>query len=390
MARHTTARETRKSATAQLDAIAAAFGSLKQAREELVEVTAVPTDFVQFDHATRIGGLPGERIVLVHGPSSGGKTVFALGLVKGYLRRGHGAFILDAERTTDGEWVSHVFGDAKALFDNPLFRAKRPENYEDAMDSVREYANGFAKLRDAGVVAKDAQFLVVVDSLKKLIPKDHTKKLLKDGASGAGMDGMGGRSAMMQAAANTAWMNELVPLLEKTKGTVLLIARESEDPNADMWAKKAGRDFKITGGKAVYYDASLVVRIERAGFVSHGEGKEKVVYGERHRVSIDKSKVASKDGYNTLCYFHSSNGNLLPVGLDRARDVLELARKFDVVTLTGAWYAFGKQRLAAGEHNAVKALAGNVALLDEVEAAVRAKFAKVEPLVVTDDGEVIE
>jgi recombination protein RecA len=185
-------------------------------------------------------------------------------------------------------------------------------------------------------------------------------------------------------------MNELVPLLEKTKGTVLLIARESEDPNADIWAKKAGRDFKITGGKAVYYDASLVVRIERAGFVSHGEGKEKVVYGERHRVSIDKSKVASKDGYNTICFFHSSNGNFLPVGLDRARDVLELATKFSVVTQSGAWFGWGKEKLGSGVNAAVKKLAGDVEMLDAIEAEVRAKFAKVQPLEITEDGEVIE
>jgi recombination protein RecA len=392
MARHT-ARETRKESTKQLDAIAAAFGNLKQAREELVEVVSVPTDFVQFDHATRIGGIPSDRIVLVHGPSSGGKTAFALGLVKSYLRREHGAFFIDAERTTDGEWVGHVFGtEKKKLFDSPLFRAKRPDNYEDAMDSVREYATAFAALRESGHVAENARFLVVVDSLKKLIPKDHTKKLLKEGADGAGMDGMGGRSAMMQAAANTAWMNELVPLLEKTSGTVLLIARESEDPNADIWTKKAGRDFKITGGRSIYYDSSLVIRVERAGFVTHGDGKDRVVYGERHRVSIDRSKVAPKEGYNTICYFHSSNGNFLPVGLDRARDVLEITVKFGVITQAGAWFSYGKQKLGAGEHAAVKVLADpdGPDLLNRVEADVRARFAKVAPVEITEDGEVVE
>jgi recombination protein RecA len=114
------------------------------------------------------------------------------------------------------------------------------------------------------------------------------------------------------------------------------------------------------------------------------------VYGERHRVSIDKSKVASKDGYNTVCYFHSSNGNLVPVGLDRARDVLEMARKFGVITQAGAWFSYGKEKLGAGENATVKRLTDDCAVLEAIERDSREKFAKVEPIQVTEDGEVIE
>lgn len=385
-------RETRVEKTKTFANIADRLSQFKSAREVLVPVTAVPTDFVQFDHATRIGGLPTGRITLIHGPSAGGKSLFALGLTKSFLKRGHFAFFVDAERTTDSEWVSYVFGEKTGAetFASPLFKALRPMNYEDAVDQVRAFAQAVKKLRIDGEVSPETSFLIVVDSLKKLIPKDHTKKLLKEGAEGAGFDGMGGRAAMQQAGANTSWMNELVPLLDDCGGSALIVARESEDPNADAWAKKYGKDFRITGGKAIYYDASLVLRAERASWISQGEGEEKKIFGERHRITIDKSKVGTKDGKNTLCYFHSSNGGLIPVGLDRARDVLELALRFDIVKRSGAWMSFGKEKLGAGESNAVKRLTGDDELLAKIEQEVRAEFEKISPVQHTEDGEVLE
>ena len=39
--------------------------------------------------------------------------------------------------------------------------------------------------------------------------------------------------------------------------------------------------------------------------------------------SPDGVKVASKDAKTSTCHFHTSNGNLIPEGFDRARDILE-------------------------------------------------------------------
>jgi hypothetical protein len=103
-------------------------------------------------------------------------------------------------------------------------------------------------------------------------------------------------------------------------------------------------------------------------------------------VTIRKTKVGGKEDRVTTCFYHTSNGQLVPEGFDRARDVLELAIKFGIVE-GGSWIKWGKNKsgvLGQGEHNAVKKLATTPELLDKLETAVRSKF------MMTDDGEILE
>src|SRR5205814_10673608 len=67
--------------------------------------SAVPTRFIQFDHSTRVGGLPIERFMLMHGPSGLGKTEMAIGLEDSFLERDHFVFHVDSERTTPITWA---------------------------------------------------------------------------------------------------------------------------------------------------------------------------------------------------------------------------------------------------------------------------------------------
>jgi len=231
----------------KLAAVAERFKAFRPAHEALTRVRAVPTIFVQFDHATGVGGLPIERFTLLHGPSGHGKSAVALGFVRSFLERDHFALYVDAERTTPGTWVEELLG--KDLAHHPGFFAKRPRTYEETVEEVRRFVTTLAEAREAGELPEDTSALVVVDSLRKLVPEGILKKISKDDG---GVDGMGGRAAQIKAAMNAAWLDELVPLLEDTGTAVVAIARESEDTNADVWAKRTGQDFKVGGGKAIY------------------------------------------------------------------------------------------------------------------------------------------
>lgn len=378
---------------AHLREVAEEFKDFRPASEVLTRVKAVPTIFPQFDHGTKIGGFPIERVTLVHGPSGEGKTYFTLGLLKSFLMRNHFAKLIDAERTTPHDWVSTSLGE---YFYHPFFKADRPETYEKTVQSVRKFVNRIKKVRDAGKVDDNTSGLIVVDSIRKLVPEDQFKKIMEASKSKK-PEKVRDRSAQIKAAMNSAWMDELVPLLEATNTAIILIARETEDPDASQSDKMWGNAYKIGGGKALFYDASLVVRVERAKYVSKKENEEdekskSIVYGERHRVTIRKTKVAGKEDRQTTCYYHTSNGVLVPPGFDRARDVLELAEKFGIVE-GGSWYKWGKNKsgvLGQGVHNAVKKLANNPELLDKLEMAVREKYMDFAPPEHNDDGEVIE
>jgi len=354
-----------------LERAAAAFKGFRPASEVLKVVRAVPTRFVQFDHGTRVGGFPVERYTLVHGPSNHGKTIWTLGLAGDFLERDHYVLHIDAERTTPITWVDAILGPVAR---HPNFFALRPDSYEETIAEVRRFLNTLRELREKGRTPEDTCGLIVVDSLRKLIPRGLLDEILAAEQDPDEVTAGKDRRAQLQAKMNAAWVDELTPLLEKAQAGMAAIAREYQDTNASDQARKAGKDYKVGGGGSTYFEASLVVRVERAGWIEVGEGKSRRVYGERLRALIRKTKVGGKDDRDVPTYFHVSNGNLVPAGFDRARDVLELARRLGVVELNGAWYSHGDERVGQGENASVVNLTNSPEWLARIEVETRARF----------------
>lgn len=348
-----------------------------KASDVFVPIYAVPTIFPQFDEAVRVGGLPLERVVLVHGPSNEGKTAFVLGLGLSFLQRGHYFNFIDAERTTPSTWIKKLYRDFMV---HPGFRGFIPETYEETVDHVRNFCNGIAKGRDSGDLDADTTGLVVVDSIRKLTPKNLLKNLLEGEASKGGkgkkkpkgIDGYGGRAAQYKAALNAQWMDDLCVLVTKTKTTIVIISRESENPDADPFY---GEDFKVQGGGALFYESGIAVRVLREEKpIRLGEKDGYRMVGERHRLVIRKTKVASKESKNPVAHFHTSNGVLVPEGYDRARDLIELGLDLDVLQISGSHFKWGRRGLGQGEHAAVKKLHADPELCDSLEREIREKF----------------
>lgn len=355
-----------------LAAVAGEFKSFRPASEVLTRVKAVPTIFPQFDHATRVGGLPIERFTLLHGPSGGGKTYWTIGLLLSFLMRDHFAVLIDAERTTPITWLELAMGD---YAQHPGFFAERPKTYEKTVLAVRHFVNTLAKLRETKKVPKHTSALIVVDSIRKLVPEDQFKRIMKAAReSGDKPEKVKDRSAQIKAAMNAAWLDELIPLLEQTQSGMVVIARETEDPDADQQAKKWGKDFKVGGGKHLYYDASMNMRVRRIKSygkkIKQGDKEKLVPYGDLHQVDITKSKVSGKgEEFTTSCQFHISNGVWTPPGFDRSRDLVDIARSFDIIQGT-SWLKFGKKKWQ-GEDLAVKAITKDPDLFRQIEHEVR-------------------
>jgi recombination protein RecA len=350
--------------------IAASTKSFRPARDVLRKVRAVPTIFADVDRAMKVGGWPLERVAVVHGPSAHGKTAFCHGVGLSFLRRGHMYCFVDAEFTTPITWIESLMG---PWADSGGFVAMRPATYEEAVDGIRKTAQGIAEARVAGKIPADASALFVVDSVRKLQPKDLVKRLEKMGAEGekGSVDGYGGGAARLKAALNAAWLDELVPLMGSTGCTIILIGRESDDATADARDRQFGRDWKLTGGKALQFDSSMTVRISVAGKVTIGGEDSKEVVGERHLVEVRKTKVAAKVDYVEKGYFFTNER-----GFDRARDLLRLGEEVGVVKRSGAWVSFDGHRFNGEAQFAAKASPEE---LDALEAQCRAKFGKEEP-----------
>lgn len=347
--------------------VAARFEAFKPAAQVLENVRAVPTIFPQIDAATKVGGWPIERISMIHGASAEGKSAMALGLGLSFLRKGHFFALIDAEMTTPMDWISSLYGDSA---NNPGFCALRPISYEATRDAMKNWATTIAEARDKGEIPEDTTGLLVVDSLKKLVPERMIEKLEKD-ATDVGLDGMSGRAAMYKAALNGQLMDEFVPLAYHAKIALVLIGREMENANAGPW----DQPWKLGGGKSVFFDSSLVARVSRS-YYKEGD----VVAGERHQVRIYKSKVGGKEGKYTDAYFHTSIGTTCPAGFDVASDLLEMAIECGVVGKKGGshWLEETGEVLGKSEAESLKTLRGNQVMLADLDTKVRSKYKAVE------------
>lgn len=355
----------------RMQTVAKRFAAWRPAAEVLSRVRAVQTGFVQIDRATRVGGWPIERITTVHGPSNHGKTQLCHGLGLSFLRRGHYYAFIDAEYTSPEQWLRELMGHHAT---HPGFVALRPQSFEQTVDAVRQFAETIGEARSKGELEPDTSALIVVDSIRKLVPERLLEKILKEGAEGkkGSVDGMSGRGAMYKAALQSQWLDELVPLLAQTSCGMVIITREADDPNADARDIMYGNAWRVQGSKSLVYDASLVVRITREEWTKEGAKEDPTIVGEKHRARIWKTKVGGKEDRHEDAFFHTSNGVASPLGFDRARDVFELALELGVIERSGAWYSLGDEKLGNGEGRAIAALRDGP--LDTIELEVRRLF----------------
>ncbi len=372
-----------------MEAMVAKGKFFKPAAEVLTDVRAVPTIFIQYDHANGVGGHIIERATVIHGPSNHGKTVFLIGLGKSFLMRDHFFGLIDAEMTTPMKWVKTLLGER--LSRHPGFVAARPDSYEQTADGVRHFLTMIDEGRKSKSISDVTSAILGTDSVRKLVPDKFFEKVTGSGkgkhtSTEHGVDGFAGRGGQVKAGYNAAWLDELIPLIHRTHTSKTFIARETIDADASANDRKWGNGYKVGGGAAFIYDASLLLRIERSGWI-YGpgpEGQKKPVYGERHRITIRKTKIASKKDKVQVAFFHTSNGSLVPEGFDTARDVLELGERFGVVNKSSSWVSFSGRKFQ-GVDKAVVALHADEQLLARLEAEVREQFADHAPIEEDED-----
>lgn len=361
----------------------------KKPAEVLRKVVAVPTIFPAYDFATRVHGHPTHRVTLVHGPSGTGKTQLCAGLGLSFLKRRNFFGEVDAERSSPITWFETMF---REQVSSPLFLAARPDTYEATVEALEKFCNAIGQAKAKGIIPPQTTGVAVVDSVRKLVPKNIAELVAKD-IKEKGIDGARGRLGQHKALLNSVLMDRLVPLLDNTGTAIVLVVRETKDTMASEAEKRAGVDFVIQGGAALFYDASLVIRVTKAlgvfdkPYDPNSPGEQRMLYGEKHLFEIHKTKVSARLERVTKGYFHSSNGAWIPPGFDPARDLLELGERLGVIVKGGSYYAFGRGGKPVkwnGANRAVKAIASDAGLFAELDQEVRRRFDLDQP----DEAEV--
>lgn len=344
----------------------------QQAAEVLDRVTSVPTIFFDFNRRSTVGGLPVRRVHTISGPTHHGKSAAVLGFLHSFLMGNHIAAYVDAEHATGLEFVEHLFAE---LSTNPNFYAKRPDNYEQTMDSVDDLIQSIARARvgrkpsgkvgspdyDPGVPPQLGLCSVLaVDSINKLVPARELAAIKKAGIEEIAK----GHFGRMRAAMNQAWLDHLVPLLHTANMALILIAQEREeaDGSGGGWAARQSEDLKVhvKGGNAIQFDASMLMRVTKVGAVYDNDKasskdeaerkearKDAPIVGFKHRIRIRKSKVGILEGSYTDAHFHMSNGKgMAPAGFDMVRDAVMVGMDMGIFKRSdgGSWVSFRRHK----------------------------------------------
>jgi recombination protein RecA len=124
-----------------------------------------------------------------------------------------------------------------------------------------------------------------------------------------------------------------------------------------------GNPETTTGGNALKFYASMRLDIRKVNSIKIGQE----VVGMRTKVRVVKNKMAPP--------FRETEFDIIfGVGISREGDILDLAVDNGIIEKSGAWYAYGGERLGQGRDNSRSMLKEKPELLQRIEAEIREKF----------------
>ena len=121
-----------------------------------------------------------------------------------------------------------------------------------------------------------------------------------------------------------------------------------------------GNPETTTGGRALKFYASVRVDIRRIGAIKDGDQ----VIGGRTRVKVVKNKVAPPFRISEFDIMYGE-------GISYEGDLLDLAVQHKIVEKSGAWFAYGSERLGQGREKAKQFLQENTTVSNTIEARVQ-------------------
>jgi recombination protein RecA len=291
----------------------------------IAPMEAISTGAISIDYALGIGGLPRGRVVEIFGPESSGKTTLALQVIAEAQRAGGMAAFVDAEHALDAQYAQKLGVD----LDNLL--VSQPDHGEQALEIVEV------------LIRSGSIDVVVVDSVAALVPK-------------AEIEGEMGEAQMgLQARLMSQALRKLTGVVAKSK-TILIFINQLREKIGVMF----GNPETTTGGRALKFYASVRIDIRRIASIKDGDQ----VIGGRTRVKVVKNKVAPP--------FREAEFDIMyGEGISREGDLIDLAVEKRIVEKSGAWFAYGGERLGQGRENAKQFLRENPDVRRTIEDRVR-------------------
>ena len=307
---------------------------MRMGDEERQEVPCIPTGALALDLALGVGGVPRGRVVEIFGPESSGKTTLALHIIAEAQKAGGLAAFIDAEHALDPTYAQAIGVDLENLY------FSQPDNGEQALE-----------IADT-LVRSGALDVVVIDSVAALVPRAEIEGEMGDSHVG------------LQARLMSQALRKLSGSLSRS-GTTAIFINQLREKIGVMF----GSPETTPGGRALKFYSSVRLDIRRIGALKVGSD----AVGNQTRVKVVKNKVAPPF---KMVEFDVMYGE----GISREGSVLDVGIEHDVVQKSGAWFAYGDERLGQGRENAKQFLKENYEVRERILHEVYEKLGLLEPV----------
>ena len=293
-----------------------------------VAVETIPTGSLSLDLALGLGGVPKGRIVEIYGPESSGKTTVALHMIAEVQKRGGIAGFIDAEHALDPVYAKNIGVDSDELY------ISQPDSGDQALEITET------------MVRSGAMDIIVVDSVAALVPKQEIEGDMGDSHVG------------LQARLMSQALRKLTPVISKSNCVVIFINQLREKVGVMF-----GNPETTTGGRALKFYSSVRMDVRRIETLKQsGE-----MVGNRTRVKIVKNKIAPP-------FKEAEFDIMFGKGISKEGDILDLAVKCDLVSKSGAWFAYNGDKIGQGRENAKTYLSEHPEIMEELEQNIRAHY----------------
>jgi recombination protein RecA len=286
---------------------------MRMGDEEPQRVASIATGALALDLALGVGGVPRGRTVEIFGPEGSGKTTLALHIIAEAQRAGGLAAFIDAEHALDPTYAQAIGVDLENLY------FSQPDNGEQALE-----------IADT-LVRSDALDIVVIDSVAALVPRAEIEGEMGDSHVG------------LQARLMSQALRKLSGSLSRS-GTTAIFINQLREKIGVMF----GSPETTPGGRALKFYSSVRLDIRRIGALKVGND----TVGNQTRVKVVKNKVAPP--FKTV-EFDVMYGE----GISKEGSLLDIGIEHDVIQKSGAWFAYGDERLGQGRENAKQFLKEN-------------------------------
>jgi len=304
-------------------------------------IEAISTGSLGLDVALGIGGVPKGRVVEIYGPESSGKTTLTLHVVAEAQKQGGTCAFVDAEHALD-----------------PQYAEKLGVNIDELLVSQPDTGEQALEITDM-LVRSGAVDVVVVDSVAALTPKAEIEGDMGD--SHVGLQARLMSQALRKLTANIKRSNCVVIFINQIRMKIGVMFGSPET---------------TTGGNALKFYASVRMDIRRIGAIKKGDE----VIGNETRVKVVKNKVAPPFKQVEFQILYGE-------GISREGEIIDLGVKHGFIEKSGAWYAYGGNRIGQGKENVRQFLKENPEIAAEIEQKIRAELL---PRTVAAEGEPAE